>query len=215
MTATIERVDPHRPDPGVLARGAELLRRGFLVVYPTETFYGLGCDPRQAEAVERIFVAKGRPDRMALPLIAADREAVRLCVRGFPEMAHRLMDAFWPGPLTIVFPAADDLPPLLLGGGHTVGVRVSSHPVASALARATAGPIVATSANRSGGPPPSTAEEAMEALGEVVSLILDGGPTTGGTASTVIDLTVEPPRLIRSGAVPRSAIESILGRHLG
>lgn len=214
MAAIIERVDPQRPEPGVLARGAALLRQGLLVVYPTETFYGLACDPRQAAAVERIFAAKGRPDRMALPLIAADREAVRCCTREIPDVAHRLMDAFWPGPLTLVLPAAEDLPPLLLGGGHTVGVRVSSHPVASGLARAASGPIVATSANRSGEPPPSTAQEADEALGDVVGLILDGGSSRGGSASTVIDLTVDPPRLIRSGAVPRAAIESVLGRGL-
>lgn len=215
MAARIQRLDPQRPDPGLLARGAELLRRGLLVVYPTETFYGLACDPRQPEAVERIFAAKGRPERMALPLIAADREAVQWCARAVPDVAHRLMDAFWPGPLTLVLPAAEELPALLLGGGHTVGVRVSSHPVASGLARAAGGPIVATSANRSGEPPPSTAREAQEALGDAVSLILDGGPATGGSASTVIDLTVDPPRLIRSGAVPRGAIESVLGRALG
>ena len=215
MAPTLQRVDPQRPDPGVLARGAELLRRGLLVVYPTETFYGLACDPRQTAAVERIFEAKGRPERMALPLIVADRDAVRICVRTVPDLADRLMEAFWPGPLTLVLHAADDLPPLLLGGGHTVGVRVSPHPVASALARAAGGPIVATSANRSGGPPPSTALEAGEALGDAVSLILDAGPTQGGSPSTVLDLTVDPPRLVRSGAVPRGSIESVLGRRLG
>lgn len=215
MAARIETVDPQRPDPGVLARGAALLRQGLLVVYPTETFYGLACDPRQSAAVERIFVAKGRPERMALPLIAADREAVRTCVRSLPERAGRLMDAFWPGPLTLVFTAADDLPPLLLGGGHTVAIRVSSHPVASALSRAAGGPIVATSANRSGEPPPSTAREALEALGDLVSLVLDAGPTEGGSSSTVLDLTADPPRLIRSGAVPSGAIETALGARLG
>lgn len=214
MAARIERVDPQRPEADILARAGEALRRGFLVVYPTETFYGLACDPRQAEAVERIFAAKGRPDRMALPLIAAERDAVQTCTRAVPEAAHRLMDAFWPGPLTIVLPASEDLPQLLLGGGRTVGVRVSSHPVASGLERASGGPIVATSANRSGGPPPSTAREAEEALGELVTLILDGGPAAGGSASTVVDLTVDPPRLIRSGAVPRAAIEAVLGRIL-
>jgi L-threonylcarbamoyladenylate synthase len=210
----VQRIDPQRPDPGAIARAAELLRRGSLVAYPTETFYGLGCDPRQAAAVDRIFEAKGRPERMALPLIAGDAAAVGLCARDLPPSCRRLMQAFWPGPLTLVLAAALDLPPRLLGGGHTVGVRVSPHPVAAALALALGGPIVATSANRSGGPPPSTAEEVRDMLGDDVALVLDGGPTTGGSASTVIDLTVDPPRLVRSGAVPRAAIEKVLGLSL-
>ena len=215
MTARMLRIDPQQPETAILARAAELLRRGLLVVYPTETFYGLACDPRQAKAVERIFEAQGRPERMALPLIAGDRDAVRLCAPAVPDHAQRLMEAFWPGPLTLVLLAGDDLPSRLLGGGHTVGVRVSSHPVAAALARAAGGPIVATSANRSGAPPPSTAVEALEALGDTVSLILDGGPTQGGNSSTVLDLTVDPPRLIRSGAIPAGALETVLGRRLG
>src|SRR5262245_66138470 len=116
---------------------------------------------------------------MALPLIASDREAVLLCVREFPDLAERLAAAFWPGALTLVLPAAPTLPPRLLGGGQTVGIRISPHPVAAALALAFGGPIVATSANRSGRPAPSTAHEVQEALGDEVALILDGGPTRG------------------------------------
>lgn len=211
MAPKVHRIDPQKPEPAAIARAAEALRKGLLVVYPTETFYGLACNPRDPAAVERIYEAKGRPDRMALPLIAGNREAVLLCARDIPTAAHRLMEAFWPGPLTLILPAADDLPPRLLGGGHTVGVRVSSHPIAAALARAVGGPIVATSANRSGGPPPTTADEAAAALGDSVSLILDGGPTRGGSASTVVDLTVDPPRLLRSGAVSSGALEAAIG----
>lgn len=214
MAPKQERIDPQHPDPAVIARAADLLKRGRLVIYPTETFYGLACDPRQAEAVQRIFEAKGRPERMALPLIAGDRDAVRLCARDIPANALRLMDAFWPGPLTLVLPAREDLPPQLLGGGRTVGVRVSPHPVAAALALAAGGPIVATSANRSGEAPPSTAEEAARAIGNSVGMILDGGPTSGSNSSTVIDLTQEPPRILRTGAMSTRAIEAILGRRL-
>jgi len=134
MAPKVHRIDPQKPEPAAIARAAEVLRKGLLVVYPTETFYGLACNPRDPAAVERLFEAKGRPDRMALPLIAGNREAVLLCARDIPTAAHRLMAAFWPGPLTLVLPAADDLPRRLLGGGHTVGVRVSSHPIAAALA---------------------------------------------------------------------------------
>lgn len=215
MRSQVQRIDPQHPGTGILARAADIIRKGGLVAYPTETFYGLACDPSNSEAVDLIFEAKGRPDRMALPILAGDRAAAEACVRDLPDAARRLMDAFWPGPLTLVLPARDDFPPRLLGGGRTVGVRVSSHPVASALARAVGGAIVATSANRSGQPPPSSAEEVAVALGAGVDLILDGGPTLGGGASTVLDLTVDPPRLVRSGPVSSGTIEAILGRRLG
>ncbi|MFQ5876862.1 MAG: L-threonylcarbamoyladenylate synthase [Acidobacteriota bacterium] len=211
----MQRIDPVRPGNALITKAAGLIQSARLVAYPTETFYGLAADPRSLEAVERVFEAKGRPERMALPLIAADEPTVMTCARHFPEAAHRLAAAFWPGALTLVLPASDDLPPLLLGGGHSVGVRISPHPVAAALARATGGPIIATSANRSGQAAPSTASEVEQALGDSVALILDGGVTRGGAASTVLDLTVEPPRVIRSGAVPIQAIERVLGRKLG
>jgi L-threonylcarbamoyladenylate synthase len=211
----VHRIDPVHPDPALMARAAALLRAGELIAYPTETFYGLGADPRNPEAVEKVFDAKGRPERMALPLIAAEEGSILLCVRDFPAQARRLAAAFWPGALTLVLTASPDLPPRLLGGGHTVGVRISSHPVAASLARASGGPIVATSANLSGGPAPSTAAEVRQVLGESAALILDGGSTRGGSASTVLDMTVDPPRLVRSGAVPIAAIEQVLGRRLG
>jgi L-threonylcarbamoyladenylate synthase len=215
MRPKVQSIDLQHPGTAILTRAADIIRKGGLVAYPTETFYGLACDPRNGEAVDLIFEAKGRPDRMALPLLAGDRASAEACVRDLPDAARRLMEALWPGPLTLVLAAHDDFPPRLLGGGRTVGVRVSSHPVASALARAVGGAIVATSANRSGQPPPSTAEEVSDALGAGVALILDGGPTLGGSASTVLDLTVDPPRLIRSGPISTTSIEAILGRRLG
>ena len=210
----VQSVDPRNPSPVLIGRAVELLGASHLVAYPTETFYGLAADPRSPEAIERIFVAKGRPERMALPLIAGNREALRLCIAAFPGAAERLAAAFWPGAPTLVLPASPLLPPRLLGGGRTVGVRISSHPVASSLASAFGAPIVATSANRSGQAPPMTAEEVREALGMDVSLILDGGPTRGGQASTVVDLASDPPRLIRSGAIPLAAVEQVLGLRL-
>lgn len=210
----IQAVDPQHPNAVLIGRAAEFLRAARLVGYPTETFYGLAADPRSPEAVDAVFAAKGRPERMALPLIAADRAAVLLCVRELSDAAERLAAAFWPGSLTLVLPAAPILPPRLLGGGQTVGIRISPHPVAAALARTFGGPIVATSANRSGQPAPMTAAEVRQALGAEVAMILDGGPTRGGQASTVLDLTLDPPRVVRSGSVPLSAIEQVLGRRL-
>jgi L-threonylcarbamoyladenylate synthase len=211
----IQSVDPLHPSSILIGRAADCLRSGRLVGYPTETFYGLAADPLSPAAIEAIFEAKGRPERMALPLIASDREAVRLCVREFPDLAERLAAAFWPGALTLVLPASPSLPPRLLGGGRTVGIRISPHPVASALARAFGGAIVATSANRSGQPAPMTAAEVRDALGDEVALILDGGATRGGKASTVLDLTGDSPQVVRSGAVALTAIEETLGRRLG
>jgi len=210
----VQQIDPDHPDRKLLARAAELLRKGLLVAYPTETFYGLGALPRDTAAVDRIFIAKGRPEKLALPLIVGDEESVTICAREFPEGARRLAAAFWPGPLTLVLPAAEDLPPRLLGGGFSVGVRVSPHPVAIGLARAVGGPIIATSANLSGQPAPSTAAEVDQVLGDHVALILDGGPTLGSAASTVLDLTSEPPRVIRSGAVPLAELERVLGTRI-
>ena len=210
----VQSVDPQHPTSVVINRAVELLHASKLVAYPTETFYGLAADPRDPAAVDRIFSAKGRPERMALPLIAGNLAAVQLCTSEFSRTAERLAAAFWPGALTLVLPASPTLPPRLLGGNTTVAIRISSHPVASALAMAFGAPIVATSANRSGQPAPMTALEVQEALGRDVALILDGGPTRGGQASTVLDLTTDPPRVIRSGVVPLSAVEQVLGRRL-
>jgi L-threonylcarbamoyladenylate synthase len=210
----VQSIDPLHPSSIVLSRAADLLRASQLVAYPTETFYGLAADPQNPAAIDRIFIAKGRPERMALPLIGGHLAAVRLCTSDFSEAAEQLAAAFWPGALTLVLAASPALPRRLLGGGATVGIRISSHPVASALAMAFGAPIVATSANRSGQPAPLTALEVQEALGNEVALILDGGRTRGGQASTVLDLTTDPPRVVRSGAVPLAAVERVVGRRL-
>lgn len=208
------RIDPQHPDPVLIHRASALLREGRLVAYPTETFYGLAADPRSPRAIEAVFAAKGRPERLALPLIASDRRSVLECVSEFSDAAERLAGAFWPGALTLVLPASPSLPPRLLGNGRTVGIRISPHPIASALASAFGSAIVATSANRSGQGAPMTAPEIDAELEGEIGLVLDGGATSGGHASTVLDLTTDPPRVVRSGAVPLSAIEEILGRRL-
>jgi L-threonylcarbamoyladenylate synthase len=208
-------IDPLCPEPAAVARAAAILRAGGLVVCPTETFYALAADPRNPVAVERVFAAKGRCARRPLPILAAAETGARACVAAFPPEAAALAARFWPGPLTLVLPVVADLRGPLTAGGPTVGVRVTPHPVAAALSRALGGPIVATSANRSGQPPPVEAGDAERSIGGAADLVLDAGPCAGGTPSTVIDLTVDPPRLIRPGAVAAGAIAAVLGRPPG
>lgn len=171
---------------------AEHLRAGGVVLYPTETFYAIGADPRSPEGCAAVFRLKGRDASLRLPWIAADREQAAAACR-IPEASAALADRHWPGPLTLVLP--------LLGRDGTVAVRVSSHPVARALAAALGHPVISTSANRSGAPPARTAAAAVASLGETGAepppRILDGGTTPGGAPSVIVDATQTPPRTLR------------------
>ncbi len=173
-------------DPAALSEAARLLRQGGLIAFPTETSYGLGVDPFNAEALQRLFAVKQRqPDKAVLVLVAEQAQITEL-VAEVPAVLRRLMAAFWPGPLTLVFPGRSTLPPLLTGGTGNIGIRQSPHPFASQLLHAFGGPITATSANRSGAPPATTAAEIQESLGSEIDLILDGGTTPGGAGSTLV-----------------------------
>lgn len=199
-------------DPELVARieaAAEVLRRGGLVAYPTETFYGLGALARDAAAVERLARAKGRPDGKPLPLLAADRAQVDTVAEVGPAAA-RVAAALWPGPLTLVLPARPGLAPAVAAGTATVGVRVPGSEIARALARAAGGPLVSTSANLSGAPPPARPEELSVELRARVDHVLDGGPTPGGLASTVVAVEGDALRLVREGAVPFGAVLAAL-----
>ena len=195
-------IDPDAPDATTIEVAARLIRGGGAVAFPTETFYGLAADPRLEAGVRAVFKAKGRPTGEALPLIAADRAAVERTLGPLSPLASRLADAFWPGPLTLVLPLpAAVLVPAVSAGRETVAVRVSDHPVARALAAALAGLITATSANRSGAAPATTAQEAAGVSAQL-ALVLDGGTTPGLAPSTIVDVTGAVPRLIRAGRVP-------------
>jgi L-threonylcarbamoyladenylate synthase len=173
-------------DPAALNEAARLLRQGGLIAFPTETFYGLGVDPFNAEALERLFAVKQRqPDKPVLVLVAEQAQVTELAAE-VPVVLQKLMIRFWPGPLTLVFPGRPTLPPLLTGGTGNIGIRQSPHPLASQLLHAFGGPITATSANRSGAPPATTAAEIQESLGAEIDLILDGGTTPGGAGSTLV-----------------------------
>ncbi len=180
-----------------LEKAAEIILRGGLVVYPTETFYALGANALNKKAVEEIFRVKKRPLSKPIPIIIADKSWLKDIVIEVPEVAIHLIKKYWPGPLTIVFRASNKLPSNLTGGTGKIGIRVCSHPLAQRLVSLVKVPITATSANISGEPPPNSIES--------VSLngidIIDGGPVLGRVPSTIIDVTSTPPVILRQGAI--------------
>ena len=200
-TALILPVDRLAPDPDTVRRAVALLAQGEIVAYPTDTLYGLAVDPRRPDAVERLFRAKGRPAEMAVPLIAADPEQVARRAGRLTPLARTLAERFWPGPLTLVVDAAPVLNSRLLAGGRTVAVRVPDSAVARALARELGHPLTATSANRSGSPPATSAAAVVAAIGRDLACVLDAGPAESTSPSTIVDVRGAAPVLLRPGAV--------------
>jgi L-threonylcarbamoyladenylate synthase len=196
----VVRVDAAAPSPDVIADAARVLAAGGVVAFPTETFYGFGVHALDAAAVRRLFHLKGRPESRPI-LVLVDDPARIPSFAVVPPAAERLMARHWPGPLTLVLGARPGVPVELTAGTGTVGVRQPAHAVPRALAAAFGGPVTAPSANITGEPPPTTAEEVVRTFGGQVDLILDGGATPGGPPSTVLDVTVDPPRVVRAGAV--------------
>jgi L-threonylcarbamoyladenylate synthase len=203
-------VDREAPDPGVIAEAGALLRAGGLVIFPTETVYGLGASGLDAEALAGVYRVKERPPEKGLILAVAAPEHVTQVAREVGPLALALMERFFPGPLTLVLPARDHVPAIVTAGGATVAVRMPDHPVALALIRACGSPVAAPSANRSGEPPPRTAAEAIHSLRSRVELALDAGPCPLGTPSTIVDLSTHPPRILREGAVAAAELEAYL-----
>ena len=199
-------------DLDALRAAADVIRRGGVIAYPTETVYGLGADPFNPGAVQRVFDLKGRDAAKALILlVGADADLATVAVE-VSEAARSLMKAFWPGPLTLVLRASPNLPGAILGGTDSVAVRRSSHPVARGLTHLVAGPITSTSANRSGRPPCRSAPEVAATFRTGLDLILDGGPSPGGRPSTILDVSRRAPALIRPGAIGRPDLETVLGQ---
>jgi L-threonylcarbamoyladenylate synthase len=198
-------------DPAALERAAELLRSGRLVAFPTETVYGLGALGLDPAAVERIFVAKGRPHSDPVILHVGDPAWVRDLVRELPPAAERLMDACWPGPLTLVLPRSARVPDRVTAGGDSVAVRMPAHPVALALIRGVGAPVAAPSANLFSRPSPTTAAHVLQDLAGRIDAVLDGGPTTVGVESTVLDLRGETPVILRPGGISHLDLEQVLG----
>ena len=200
-------------DPAGIARAASILRTGGLVAFPTETVYGLGAHALDAQAVQGIFAAKGRPADDPLIVHIASLENIDAVASANGD-ARRLADAFWPGPLTLVLPKREVVPPEVTAGLSTVGVRVPSHRIAQQLLHAAQLPIAAPSANLFGRPSPTRAPHVLEDLDGRIDAVIDGGPTDVGVESTIVDLSSQPPRLLRPGGVPAEAIEAILGVRL-
>jgi len=208
-------VSPACPEPEIIATAAAVLLNGGLVAFPTETVYGLGANALDPRAVPRIFEAKGRPADNPLIVHVAAPEDTRALVAGpLPRAAELLMEAFWPGPLTLVLPAAGRVLPQVKAGLSTVALRMPDHPVALALIRAAGVPVAAPSANTSGRPSPTVAGHVMEDLRGRIEVVLDGGPCGLGLESTVLDLTGETPVILRPGGVTPRDIARLLGRVL-
>ena len=197
--------------PAIIAGAVELLRAGRLVAFPTETVYGLGADASSADAVARIFEAKGRPADHPLIVHLAGADALDAWAIDVPALARTLAAACWPGPLTLVLRRSGAVPDAVTGGLPTVGLRVPAHPVALALLRAFGGGIAAPSANRFGTVSPTTAAHVRAGLGDRVDLVLDGGPATVGVESTIVDLSGDEPAILRPGGLPREVQEAIAG----
>jgi L-threonylcarbamoyladenylate synthase len=188
---------------------AELLRRGGIVAYPTETFYALGARADDAAALERLLRAKLRPEGKALPLLAADAAQVR-AVAVLDAAAARVAARFWPGPLTLILPALRSVDPAITAGSGTVGIRIPGSAVARELASRAGFALVSTSANPSGGPPPARVEDLDPSLVAQIDLVLDGGPTPGGLASTVARIEGTGVRVLREGPIGAQAVADAL-----
>lgn len=193
-------------DPNAIEKAVSLLHEGGVIAHPTDTVYGVAADPGNPTAIDLLYSVKQRPRDKAIPLLLADVDQLQDVARRVPDVAYALVERFWPGGLTLVVPAAGWLPEVLTAGMDTVAVRLPDHYVPRELARRLGRPLAATSANISGRSSPVTAGDVVEQLGERISLVLDAGPAPGGVASTVIDLTRDPPHILREGAISRDKL---------
>lgn len=195
-----------------IEKAVSILRADGLVAFPTETVYGLGGDATSGSAVEKIFAAKGRPSTNPLICHVADEAMARKYATEWPLAASRIIERFWPGPITIVVKKTAEIPPNVTAGLNSVGLRAPAHDLTLDLIRAFNKPIAGPSANRSNHVSPTTAQHVRDELGDRIDMILDGGPCTVGIESTVLDLTTEIPTILRPGGVTRSQIEEVVGR---
>ncbi len=196
-------------------RAADLLRADQVVALPTETVYGLAANARSTLAVAQLFTVKGRPAQNPVIVHVNSIAMARSCVTKWPEIADKLAHAFWPGPLTLVLPRAGDIPELVTGGGPTVGVRWPSHPFMQAVIAECGFPLAAPSANLASRLSPTNAEHVRKALGGRIRLIIDGGQAQVGIESTVLDVSVRPPRLLRPGIIHEPALAAVIGQLAG
>jgi L-threonylcarbamoyladenylate synthase len=194
----------------ILTRAAEIIAHGGIIAYPTETFYGLGADATNEKAIQKIFAIKGRNFKNPISLIIGQTDNIYPLVQDVPQTAQKLMAAFWPGALTIVFLAANNVSPLLTAGSGKIGLRVSSHPGARGIIQRLKRPLTATSANLTGAPECTRASEVAEQIGDKIDAIIDLGNTPGTKGSTIVDVTCTPVAILREGAISRKIIEKYI-----
>lgn len=211
METKIRKIDKNKIDENIIEEAAAILREGGLVAFPTETVYGLGADALQEEAARKTYAAKGRPSDNPLIVHIADYEDLRKIAVNIPAETDMLAAHFWPGPLTMIFEKSPAVPYGTTGGLDTVAVRMPVDPVAAALIRAAGGFVSAPSANTSGRPSPTTAEHVAEDLSGRIEMILDSGPVDIGLESTILDMTVTPPMILRPGAITAEMFEEVIG----
>lgn len=207
MKTRVIQVDAREPQPEVVQQACEVLRRGGLVAFPTDTLYALGANALDPAAIERVLTVKGRHHGKPLSVLVPSAEAGAVLAASLPDGAQALMRAFWPGALTVVVRASAKIPSVLTAATGTVGLRMPAGAVAQALLTAFAGPIIGTSANKTGAADPADAKTVQKAIGGQIDLILDGGRVALGVPSTVIDCTAEPARILREGAIARIALQ--------
>ncbi len=195
---------------GVVQEAARRIAAGDLVAFPTDTVYGLGCDLRSPDAIERLYAAKERPRHLAIPVLVASPDEVRQVAADGTVLPAALVARFWPGALTVVVPSRSDLPAALTAGQRTVAVRMPDHALALRLIEAAGGALAVTSANVSGRPSPETAERVLADLDGRIALLIDGGRAAIAMPSSIVDLSVQPPRLLRSGHLPLSTLREVL-----
>jgi L-threonylcarbamoyladenylate synthase len=210
---TAEILSTHTPElfQKAVLRAAELLRAGQVVALPTETVYGLAANALDETAVAKIFRIKGRPANNPVIVHVAGGEMAKRCVKDWPELADKLSKSFWPGPLTLVLPRSEIIPAIVTAGGATVGVRWPAHPFIQAVIRECGFPLAAPSANMSSRVSPTNAEHVRAQLGGKIPLIVDGGRSPVGIESTVLDLTVSPPRILRPGMIHAESLAAVAG----
>jgi L-threonylcarbamoyladenylate synthase len=206
----IMKIGADNSEEKIITQAVEILAGGGIIAYPTETFYGLGADATNLKAIEKIFAVKDRKFKNPISLIIGQTDDAYPLVKDISESAQKLMAAFWPGALTIVFSASGKVSSLLTAGSEKIGLRVSSHPIALKIVQNLRKPLTATSANLSGAPECSLASEVAQQIGDKIDAIVDWGQTPGEKASTIIDVTCNPPVILREGAISRKAIEGTI-----
>lgn len=211
MTKII-KIDPDKPQEETIEEAVRIIKDGGLVAFPTETVYGLGADVLNEEAVKRIFEVKGRSLDKPLSILIGRKEELSKYVQKLPEVAEALIEKFWPGPLTLIFRASSLIPDVIKGKDNSIGIRMPDCKIALEIIKASGVPLACPSANLSGRPSPTKAEEVAKDLGERIDLLLDGGETRMGMESTVLNLTISPPTILREGALKREEIEKVVGK---